>query len=103
MRTKGKMTAYERKNTRLIALFDELLSRRPDLYEEIPEGVTLVMQVKGDEKFNRWAREIAEKNSPERPKLFVIFSFKATAAKPAAKGGDTISFEEVRSLELRPA
>lgn len=60
-----KMTAYEKKNTVLITLFDDILRKRPDLYEEIPSGVTLVMQIEGDKEFNAWARRIAGTNSPE--------------------------------------
>lgn len=95
-----KMTAYERKNTVLITLFDEILRKRPDLYEEIPSSVTLVMQIEGDKEFNAWARRIADINSPERPKLFVKFTFKGRVPHVPKK---PLSWEQVQELELQPA
>ena len=95
---KSKITAYERKNTQLIALFDELTRRRPDLLAEIPSGAVLVMQIEGDEVFNRWAREIAEKNSPDRPKFFVKFTFKRSL-----KSVKALTWKQVRKLDLQSA
>ncbi len=91
------MTTYERKNTQLIALFDELTRRRPDLLGEIPSSVALVMQIDGDEEFNRWAREVAEHNSPDRPKLLVVFRFAQLPPKKAP------AWEDVQAWELQPA
>lgn len=41
--TMNERTAvYELLNSQLIAIFDELLAKRPDLLEEIPEGAVVV-------------------------------------------------------------
>jgi hypothetical protein len=100
MKTKEGMTAHERKNTQLIALFDEILRRRPDLLEEIPNAVSLVMQIEGDGKFNAWARRIADVNSPDRSKLFVKFTLKARLTSTSKK---PLSWKKVEEMELQSA
>ncbi len=97
---RDNMTRHERKNTQLIAILDEVLRQRPELLEEIPSGVSLVMQVEEDEEFNAWAYQIAEKNNPDRPKLLVRFTFK-TPVKPTEKR--PLSWEQVEEMQLQRA
>ncbi len=94
----AKMTTHERKNTQLIAIFDEILRKRPELLEEVPSGASLVMQIEGDEAFNTWAQHVAEKNSPECPKFFVRFTFKTPVASKKP-----LSWKQVGELELQSA
>lgn len=91
------MTAHKRKNTLLISLFDELVRKRPDILDEIPDGAVLVMQLEGNEVFNLWARKIAEANAAGRPTVFVKFSLKARTPRTA-----TLSWKHIKEMELQP-
>ena len=75
------MTANEKKNTQLIALFNQLIRQDPDLLDEIPNGAVVVMQIEGDESFNEWARKIARANASKpapkrRTMILVKFEFR---------------------------
>lgn len=93
---RGRTTIYTKRNTRLIALFDQLLRKRPDVLDDIPDSAIVVMQIEGDEAFNTWARKIAEANARDRPFLLVQFSLKTKSRVPRAD----LSWKEVK-LELQ--
>ena len=40
------------KNIKLSLEFDTYLNKHPDLYAKIPDGASVVITVKGDQKFN---------------------------------------------------
>lgn len=92
--------AHEWKNTQLIAIFDELTRARPDLLEEIPQGAVVIMQIREDEGFNSWAREIAEAEDPQRPRLYIEFMFRKSVRTTLKK---PLSWEQVEELKLLPA
>ena len=92
---RSNISAYERKNNELIALFDEFLRRRPDVLDEIPDNAVLVMQIEGDESFNTWARQIAEAHGAGRPFMFVTFTL-----KPRRKA---LSLKAIECLVLQAA
>jgi len=94
------MTPNEKQNTSLIALFDELLRKRPDVLDEIPNNSVIVMQLEGDALFNSWARKIAEENAEERPLLLVKFNLKSKT--PSLKKPSTSPWKSVE-MELQPA
>jgi hypothetical protein len=56
------------KNTMLVKEFDKYIVEHPDFADQIPNNALVVMQIDGDEEFNRWAREtaqrVAEKDAP---------------------------------------
>lgn len=91
---KNNTTAFEQKNNELIALFDEVLRKRPDLLDEIPDNAVLVMQLEGDKAFNEWAYQIAHANAGNRPMVSVIFALKSRR-KP-------LSLKVIERLELSP-
>ncbi|HED03664.1 MAG TPA: hypothetical protein ENI60_02730 [Candidatus Fraserbacteria bacterium] len=94
-----RTAVYELLNSQLIAIFDGLLAKRPDLLEEIPEGAVVIMQIKGEEAFNAWARRITEDEESVRPRLYLQFAFK-TPVKPRAKR--PLSWAQVKELDLQP-
>jgi hypothetical protein len=63
-----KKERYVEKNTMLVKEFDRYILEHPEFAEKIPNNTLVVMQMDGDEEFNRWAREaavkVAEKNQP---------------------------------------
>jgi len=91
---KNNTAAFEQKNNELLALFDEVLRKRPDLLDEIPNNAVLVMQLEGDRAFNKWAYQIAHANAGNRPIVSVTFALKSRR-KP-------LSLKVIERLELSP-
>lgn len=91
---KNNTAAFEQKNNELLALFDEVLRKRPDLLDEIPNNAVLVMQLEGDKAFNEWAYQIAHANAGDRPIVSVTFALKSRR-KP-------LSLKVIERLELSP-
>jgi hypothetical protein len=62
------MNVMERKNTELIKEFDRYVREHPEFADSIPNNAIVIMQLEGDEKFNRWSLDLvkshAEKNQP---------------------------------------
>jgi hypothetical protein len=66
MRTK---TDFTEKNTMLVKEFDKYIIEHPEFADKIPDNALVVMQMEGDEEFNKWARKAAQQmadkqNSP---------------------------------------
>jgi len=59
---------YVEKNSMLVKEFDRYVLEHPEFADQLPDNALVVMQVEGDEEFNRWARETAkraaEKDTP---------------------------------------
>jgi hypothetical protein len=59
---------FSEKNTMLVREFDKYILEHPEFAERIPDNALVVMQMEGDEDFNKWAREaaqnIADKQTP---------------------------------------
>ena len=64
------------KNLALIFEFERYLLEHPEFGEKIPDGAVVVLQVKGDETFNRWSRRLAQKQAKDgrRPIVHVTIS-----------------------------
>lgn len=62
------MNIPERENTDLIKEFNRYVHKHPEFAGKIPNNAIVVMQLDGDNKFNRWSlklgRKIAEKGQP---------------------------------------
>jgi len=56
------------KNSMLVKEFDKYILEYPEFADQIPNNALIVMQIDGDEEFNRWAKEtahqVAEKDTP---------------------------------------
>jgi hypothetical protein len=50
---------FVEKNSILVKEFDRYILEHPDFVDTFPENALVVMQIEGDEEFNRWAREAA--------------------------------------------
>jgi hypothetical protein len=59
---------FVEKNTMLVREFDRYIQEYPEFADKIPNNALIVMQIKEDEEFNKWAREtaqnVAEKDNP---------------------------------------
>ena len=59
---------FVEKNTILVREFDRYIQEYPDFSDRLPNNALVVMQIEGDEEFNKWAREtaqnVAEKDNP---------------------------------------
>ena len=64
---KEKMRFVE-KNGLLVKEFDKYVLEHPEFADKFPDNALVVMQIEGDEEFNNWAREtaqrVAEKDTP---------------------------------------
>ena len=49
------------KNTMLVKEFDRYILEHPEFADNIPDNALVVMQVVGDDEFNKWARETAQR------------------------------------------
>ena len=47
------MNIMERKNTDLIKEFDRYIREHPDFADNIPNNTIVIMQLEGDEEFNK--------------------------------------------------
>jgi hypothetical protein len=59
------MNAFEQKNTELIKEFNCYVREHPKFAEQIPNDAIVIMQLQGDEEFNVWARQLAERRRSE--------------------------------------
>jgi len=49
------------KNSMLVKEFDRYVLEHPEFADQLPDNALVVMQVEGDEEFNGWARETAQR------------------------------------------
>ena len=62
----------ERKHTLLVTEFDRYIMEHPKFSVKIPRNSQIVLQVEGDEKYNRWSKELAERQrEPGQPVVYV--------------------------------
>lgn len=55
------MKPIEKKHAILVTEFDRYLVEHPEFAKKLPRNAQIVIQVEGDEEYNAWSREIAEK------------------------------------------
>ena len=53
------MNTMERKNTELIKEFNAYIREHPEFANDIPDNAVVIMQLEGDEEFNRWSLALA--------------------------------------------
>ena len=63
----NKKTFLE-KNSGLVKEFDRYILEHPEFADQLPDNALVVMQIEGDDEFNKWARqaalEAADKDTP---------------------------------------
>lgn len=67
---------FNRLHIDLLGEFDRYVLENPGFAARIPYGATVILQLEGNEAYNRWSRGIAERNRAKdkgntRPILFV--------------------------------
>lgn len=66
------MRGYLEKNSMLVKEFDHYILEHPEFADEISNEALVVMQLEGDEEFNRWARETANEQAEEGQRVVCI-------------------------------
>ena len=51
---------FVHKNVMLVREFDRYILEYPEFADELPDNALVVMQIEGDEEFNKWARETGQ-------------------------------------------
>jgi hypothetical protein len=70
----------EKRHAILITEFDRYVIEHPEFTEKIPPNAQIVLQVEGDEEYNKWSRQLAERQrEPDQPVVYV----KIKGLKPA--------------------
>jgi hypothetical protein len=83
-------TEFIEKNTMLVSEFDKYIIGHPEFAESIPDNALVVMQIEGDEEFNKWARELAKGVvDSENPAVYVT----VTELKPVRSRIEKLKIE----------
>ena len=70
------MKDFNRLHMDLLGEFDRYVLENPGFAARIPYGASVILQLEGNDAYNRWSRNIAERNrskdkSENRPILYV--------------------------------
>ncbi len=83
---------FVHKNAMLMRKFDRYILEYPEFAGELPNNALVVMQIEGDEVFNKWGREtgqsVAEKDNP-------IVYVRVTDLKPVRSRIEKLQLEMV--------
>jgi hypothetical protein len=55
--------AFVEQNSSLVKEFDRYILEHPEFSEQLPDNALVVMQIEGDQEFNRWAKQAAQEAS----------------------------------------
>jgi len=70
----------EKRHAILVTEFDRYVIEHPEFAAEIPPNAQVVLQVQGDDEYNEWSRQLAERQREEgQPAIYV----KVKGLKPA--------------------
>jgi hypothetical protein len=70
----------EKKHAILVTEFDRYVIEHPEFSVKIPPNAQIVLQVEGDDEYNEWSRQLAERQREQgQPAVFV----KVKGLKPA--------------------
>ena len=66
------MNVFERKNSDLVTEFDRYVREHPEFADQIPDGALVAVLLEGDEEFNRWSRDGAQRQAEQgQPIVYV--------------------------------
>ena len=66
------MNVMERKNTDLVKEFNTYIREHPWFADSIPNNAIIIMQLEGDEEFNKWSLSLAKSHAENgRPVICV--------------------------------
>ena len=57
------MNVMERKNTDLVKEFNTYIREYPEFADGIPNNAIVIMQLEGDEEFNKWSLTLAKSHA----------------------------------------
>ena len=69
----------EKKHGILVTEFDRYVVEHPEFAEKIPQNAQIVLQVEGDDEYNRWSRELANR---QREQSQAVVYVKVKGLKP---------------------
>lgn len=55
----------ERRNTELVREFNAYIREHPEFADHIPDNAVVIMQLEGDEEFNKWSFDLAKSYEEE--------------------------------------
>lgn len=70
----------ERKHAILVTEFDRYVVEHPEFAAKIPQNAQVVLQIEGDEEYNEWSKQLAERQ--REPDQMVVY-VKVKGLKPA--------------------
>jgi len=70
----------EKKHAILVTEFDRYVVEHPEFALKIPRNAQIVLQVEGDEEYNKWSRRLAEKQREPGQRVVYV---KVKGLKPA--------------------
>jgi len=70
----------EKRHAILVTEFDRYVVEHPEFAVQIPQNAQIVLQVEGDEEYNEWSRQLAER---QREPGQTVVSVKVKGLKPA--------------------
>ena len=76
----GVTNILEKKHAILVTEFDRYVTEHPEFATKIPKNAQIVLQVEGDEDYNKWCRRIADKQREARQPVVYV---RVKGLKPA--------------------
>ncbi len=70
----------EKKHAILVVEFDRYVIEHPEFAVKIPQNAQIVLQVEGDEEYNEWSRQLADR---QRESDQIVAYVKVKGLKPA--------------------
>ena len=70
----------EKRHSILVAEFDRYVIEHPEFAAKIPQNAQIVLQVEGDNEYNSWSRQLADK---QRESGQIVVYVKVKGLKPA--------------------
>ena len=62
----------ERKHAILVTEFDRYVAEHPEFAVNIPRDAQIVLQLEGDEEYNEWSRQLAEKQKEKNQRVVYV-------------------------------
>lgn len=74
------MNVIEKKHAILVTEFDRYVTEHPEFAAKIPQNAQIVLQVEGDEEYNKWSKRLADKQREPRQPIVCV---RVKGLKPA--------------------
>ena len=66
------MNVFEQKNAELVTEFDRYVREHPDFAEQLPANALVAMLIEGDQEFNRWSQEGAQRQAEKQQPIVYV-------------------------------